>query len=257
MRWVKDIQPRNCEYCKTTFYVSRNSNRKYCSRECGFKSREKDLTWKTFWNLTVIKKIRHAWKCIWIIRLCKCKCWNLLEKTTSKLLNWNNQSCWCFRRKSYWLVKDKFYYKYNSMHQRCEDVKADSYHRYWWRWIKCEWETFQDFYRDMYSSYVEHCKKFWESNTTLDRIDSNWNYCKENCRRATIKEQANNRSTNRFIEYNWEKLTVSQRACKIWITYSALAAKLWRNVPIEWIVKHPHKRWYSHYDIETQLARYM
>ena len=47
---------------------------------------------------------------------------------------------------------------------------------------------------------------------TLDRIDSNGDYCKENCRWATVKEQCNNTSRNVSITINGESRTPSQWA---------------------------------------------
>ena len=44
----------------------------------------------------------------------------------------------------------------------------------------------------MYESYLEHIKKFGKKNTTIDRIDNDGNYCKENCHWATAKEQSLN-----------------------------------------------------------------
>jgi hypothetical protein len=46
----------------------------------------------------------------------------------------------------------------------------------------------------MFESYVEHYKKNWWHNTQIDRINNDWDYCKENCRRVTAKENINNKS---------------------------------------------------------------
>lgn len=79
---------------------------------------------------------------------------------------------------------------------RCNSPRNASYKYYWARGISCLWESFQEFYDDMVDKYIEHWNKYWFDRkwTQLDRIDNDWNYCKENCRRVTAKENVNNRS---------------------------------------------------------------
>ena len=104
---------------------------------------------------------------------------------------------------------------------------------YWLRWIRCLRESFEDFYRDMWESYKDHVAKYWEKNTTIDRIDVNWNYCKENCRWATMKEQVNNTRMNVHMEYKWKKYPSIQLLCEdLWIKYHALYKRIfldWQN----------------------------
>jgi len=78
------------------------------------------------------------------------------------------------------------------MKQRCNNPNSHRYDRYGGRGIKyCpEWETFAGFQTDMESS--------WFSGAVLDRIDSDGNYHKGNCRWATKTQSLRNRSNVRM-----------------------------------------------------------
>lgn len=54
-----------------------------------------------------------------------------------------------------------------------------------------EWLNFINFKNDMHESYCEHKTK--HSATTLERINTNGNYCPKNCRWATYDEQSLNK----------------------------------------------------------------
>lgn len=84
--------------------------------------------------------------------------------------------------------------KYNNALYRCNNPKALVYKSYGGRGIKVEWECFDDFYRDMVSTYKE--------GLSLERIDVNGNYSKKNCKWITKKEQYHNRQSTIIIKYN-------------------------------------------------------
>jgi|SRR5689334_8358237 len=91
------------------------------------------------------------------------------------------------------------------------------------------WTNFDCFYEDMHNSYCEHVAKFGERDTTIDRIDNNEGYSKENCRWATMEVQGNNRSNNRFLSFNGETLSLSQWSRKLGITRQALYSRIETN----------------------------
>lgn len=99
------------------------------------------------------------------------------------------------------------YSSWEAMKRRCDNITHDSYHSYGGRSKSnpityCErWKSFENFYKDMGPRPV---------GKTLERIDNDGNYEPGNCKWATSKEQARNRSTNRFIDLGNRKVNIAQ-----------------------------------------------
>lgn len=109
---------------------------------------------------------------------------------------------------THWMSNTRFCKIYRIWKRRCENSRDISYKNYWWRWIKRTRKCFEDFRDDMYQSYIDHVKQYWEKQTTLDRLDNNKDYSKNNCKRSTYEEQQNHRRNNTIVTIFWETMTV-------------------------------------------------
>lgn len=181
----------------------------------------KNIDGLQFWDLLIlwVREHRISWWKKKIYEKVKCKCWKEYFTRREHIMWWRINNCWCdkvdrFRalwksNKTHWMDGTRIYRIYSWIKQRCENKNTKQYHNYGWRGIKCKWATFEDFYIDMWESYNKHyVENNWD--TTIDRIDVNWSYSKENCRWATDKEQHNNTRYNVFITYKSETKTLAQ-----------------------------------------------
>lgn len=112
------------------------------------------------------------------------------------------------------------------MHQRCANPQDHSFKHYGGRGIRvCDrWQSFDAFLEDMGRP---------AAHESLDRIDVNGDYAPENCRWATPRVQANNKTNNRTITLGDKSLTVSQWADLLGLTYGCLWRRLRSSESIE------------------------
>ena len=194
-----------------------------------------DITGQKFGRLIAVRfDHRKNNRQFWLFK-CSCGKEKIIDK--SHVMGRKIRSCGCIKTemlknkpngKIHGMTKTKFYKKWIMMKRRCYDKKCQAYKHYGGRGIKvCDrWLKFENFRDDMYQSYLEHAKKFGHKNTTIERKNNNGNYCKENCRWATLIEQGNNKTNSRYLVYNGKKLTITQWADIVGISENVIRFRL-------------------------------
>lgn len=115
--------------------------------------------------------------------------------------------------------KSKIWSIHRSMMDRCYLPTSEAYKRYGGRGISVasEWHNFENFYCDMGDK---------PEGMSLERIDNNGNYCKDNVVWATAKQQCNNRRSNVILEHNGKKQTMQQWCDELGLKIGTVWARL-------------------------------
>ena len=79
----------------------------------------------------------------------------------------------------------------------------------------------------------------YEENLTIERKDTNGNYCPENCCWSTLKEQENNRRNNRMLEYSGKTQTMAKWAEEYNLDYHLFQMRLEKGWSIERALTQP------------------
>ncbi len=125
-----------------------------------------------------------------------------------------SKNCSSYKHGGY-LNKMPEYTSWHAMKTRCNSKTHVAYPRYGGRGITYDpaWNSYENFLKDMGIKP--------NPNMELERIDNNKNYCKENCRWATKKEQTRNRGGKRATRlYTYEGKTM---CIKDWADYVGIS----------------------------------
>lgn len=179
-----------------------------------------DILGKKFGRLTVISGPERNQKGLLVWR-CVCECGGEKVDVSGHLRSGFVQSCGCLHRdgsrlQRHGMSKTRFWQTWMGMKARCLNSNSPFYRHYGGRGITvCErWMRFENFQEDMMEGYSD--------NLTIDRIDVNKGYSKENCRWATKQEQARNTTRNIDIEYNGVTKRIYEWAEDLGIPYQTL-----------------------------------
>ncbi len=125
------------------------------------------------------------------------------------------------RNERHGMSSSVLYGRWSAMIQRCTNPKNAGYKSYGGRGISFDprWKSFKNFMEDMSEGFKEEL--------SLDRIDNDKGYSKENCRWVTMRQQNQNTSRNTFIDCEGEKLCVLACARKLGLHQATMYTRVY------------------------------
>lgn len=196
-----------------------------------------DLVGKRFGQLTVLHvfPIRPHRK--WPDCTVKCDCGATKRMLVQTLRNGDAVSCGCKRRrfftehvrvKTHDRSHTREYDIWTGMKARCHNPQNDGFADYGGRGIVvcARW-------RDSFEAFLADMGPRPSPRHSIDREDNDGDYEPGNCRWATQREQARNTSRNVWLEYQGERMVVSDWAARYNLTAAVLLSRIRRGWPTE------------------------
>ena len=137
----------------------------------------------TVMNDRISKPQRHGTRTYW---RCKCDCGCEYYKESYSIVA--NKNEYCPACKPSGVRNERLYHVFHGMIQRCENTKNPNYYLYGQKGVKVcsEWrENYQTFKTWAYQNGYDT-----EHNLTIDRIDSDGDYCPSNCQWISLSENS-------------------------------------------------------------------
>lgn len=165
------------------------------------------------WLVIAVAPDRYRNRSYW---KCQCACGQVFEVSGQTLKNGTSKNCSACTAKRRFTIhgatkngkKIPEYHIWNSIKNRCLNPNMVSYKNYGARGIKIseKWrKSFDSFIHDMgYKPFTD---------ASIERIDNNGDYCKENCK--WIKRKYQSQNTRRGFNFNGELICITKLARKI------------------------------------------
>ena len=193
-----------------------------------------DLIGKTFNNLEVIgfEKVSNTnthWNCKCLI------CGSITVVSRPNLKSGNTTDCGCMRskkisdvNKTHGQSNSSTWNSWSKMRRRLR--QGDNHSPIYGKiGMQESWNSFENFLLDMGER---------PEGMTLDRIDNEKGYYKENCRWATQAQQNRNKSTNVILTFDGKSMCATDWASEIGIHRDTIRRRIKRGLPIEKVLEH-------------------
>lgn len=186
-----------------------------------------------FGMLTIIRRRPDLTKGFSTVVECLCDCGIVTYPLLGNVRRALTTSCGCVHKQT--VTKHGFSYIpeysiWKSMIRRCYNKNDDNYPYYGGRGIRLsnEWLlNFEIFYKDM-GPRPEPAFDY-----SIERIDNDLGYSKENCRWATQKEQANNRRSNLHYNYQGKTLNLSDWCNELGLRHKTIYYRISKGMSFE------------------------
>lgn len=180
--------------------------------------------------------------------LCQCACGIKRKVLQQSLRNGMSTSCGCAtkhlrlaganQRRTHGETVDRSptpeYQSYIHMKMRCLNPRDNRYHRYGGRGI-----TVCKRWMDSFENFISDMGRRPTTRHQIDRIDNDGNYEPGNCRWATAKRQARNRSTSVEVEVYGAKFNLRDLCDRFNGDFNLIYGRLKQGWPIEAAITRP------------------
>lgn len=165
---------------------------------------------------------------------CRCDCGSVCKNTTAKLQSGERKSCGCDKTATIRAHTKHGHYNHPlfltwyNMVARCTKPTHPAYKSYGGRGISvCDrWLT-------SFDAFVADMGPKPESAPEIDRIDNNGNYCPENCRWATRRQNVSNTRRTVFLSFRGKTMTQTEWAAEIGVAPHTISRRRRLGKPIE------------------------